>query len=231
MLSFAEDYLSRIRAAKNDNQIISIMGQLAAELGYRSGYLVEYTGSLKSALLILDSSAIREDWWEYYVSGGPRSSAGSVAEMLEKGGVQYCTDRRFSDAKDPLLAFARRVDMVNAAVVPISFDGQALGMMGFCGERVLSNEQESAVQVLCYSLFSQSRSFLVRGIHIATASLTRREREVTALSSEGLTSQEVADQLGMSPRTVNQHMDNVAEKLGTRNRVHTVAEAIRRDLL
>ncbi|KKC37472.1 hypothetical protein WH87_11925 [Devosia epidermidihirudinis] len=65
----------------------------------------------------------------------------------------------------------------------------------------------------------------------SATSLTPREREVLGLSAKGLTSQEVAERLGMSPRTVNHHVDNVAIKLGTRNRVHTVAEAIRRDLL
>jgi DNA-binding CsgD family transcriptional regulator len=35
----------------------------------------------------------------------------------------------------------------------------------------------------------------------------------------------------MSTRTANQHVDNVAAKLGTRNRAHTVAEIVRRGLL
>lgn len=231
MLAFAEDYLRRIRAAINDNEIIAIIGQLAAELGYRSGYLIEYAGSLKAALLVLDSSSWRSGWWDYYVSSGLRSSTRPAAELLAKGGVQYLNEKRFSDPRDPVLAFARRVDMVNAAAVPISFDADVVGLVAFCGERVMTREQENAVQFVCYSLFSQSRSFLATGVRMASAHLTPRELEVMALSSEGLTSQEVADQLGMSPRTVNQHMDNVAVKLGTRNRVHTVAEAIRRDLL
>jgi DNA-binding CsgD family transcriptional regulator len=35
----------------------------------------------------------------------------------------------------------------------------------------------------------------------------------------------------MSARTANQHVDNVADKLGTRNRAHTVAEILRRGLI
>ena len=42
---------------------------------------------------------------------------------------------------------------------------------------------------------------------------------------------QIAGELGMSPRTVNQHVDNVADKLGTRNRAHTVAEIVKRGLL
>ena len=42
---------------------------------------------------------------------------------------------------------------------------------------------------------------------------------------------EIAERLGMSARTVNQHVDNVADKLGTKNRTHTIAEVIRHGLL
>ena len=52
-----------------------------------------------------------------------------------------------------------------------------------------------------------------------------------ALSSEGLTSLEIAEQLCMSARTVNQRVDNVAAKLGTKNRAQTAAEAIWHRLL
>ena len=51
-----------------------------------------------------------------------------------------------------------------------------------------------------------------------------------ALSALGLTSQ-IARQLAISALTVNQQVDNVAGKLGTRNRAHTVAELIRRGML
>lgn len=43
--------------------------------------------------------------------------------------------------------------------------------------------------------------------------LTPREKEVIALSADGLTSVEIAERLGMSARTVNQHVDNVARRV------------------
>ena len=72
-----------------------------------------------------------------------------------------------------------------------------------------------------------------RNIGIAGGSepLTPREKEVITLSAEGHTSEDIAERLGMAARTVNQHVDNVARKLGTKNRTHTVAEAIRRNML
>lgn len=231
MLGFAEDYLGRIRSAKTDNDIIAILGRLSHELGFRSGYLIEYGTALKSAIAVLDSSHSRAGWWDRYVSSGLRQSTRPLEEILSRGGVQYVNDDRFSGPRDPLLSFMQRVDMVDAAVVPITFEKEAVGIVALCGHKALSPKEETTLQLICYNLFSQARSLRLDGIKTGAQSLTPREREVMALSSEGLTSQEIADNLGMSARTVNQHLDNVAGKLGTRNRVHSVAEAIRRNML
>ena len=63
------------------------------------------------------------------------------------------------------------------------------------------------------------------------AHLTPREMQVMEKAAEGYTTTEIAQLLGMSERTVNQHTDNVATKFGTRNRVHTVASLMRMHLL
>lgn len=46
-----------------------------------------------------------------------------------------------------------------------------------------------------------------------------------------ITPVEIANKLRMSARTVKQHVDNVADKPGTRNRTHTIAELVRNDML
>jgi DNA-binding NarL/FixJ family response regulator len=51
------------------------------------------------------------------------------------------------------------------------------------------------------------------------ASLTRREREVAGLVSEGLRNREVAERLFISEVTVRHHLTRVFEKLGVANRV------------
>ena len=54
--------------------------------------------------------------------------------------------------------------------------------------------------------------------------LSSREEEVLNLLADGLTDREIADNLQISPRTVETHVSNVLHKLGVRNR----AEAARR---
>jgi DNA-binding NarL/FixJ family response regulator len=54
--------------------------------------------------------------------------------------------------------------------------------------------------------------------------VSRREEEVLALLADGLTDRQIADRLGISPRTVETHVGSLLNTLGVRNR----AEAARR---
>jgi len=61
--------------------------------------------------------------------------------------------------------------------------------------------------------------------------LSAREREVLGLVARGLTDQEIAEQLVLSPHTVHRHIANVRRKLGSSSRSAAVAEAGRLGLL
>ena len=59
------------------------------------------------------------------------------------------------------------------------------------------------------------------------ASLTPTELEVVRLVSEGLTNNDIATRLFVSPRTVQTHLTHVYTKLGLTSRVQLVQEAAR----
>jgi DNA-binding CsgD family transcriptional regulator len=63
------------------------------------------------------------------------------------------------------------------------------------------------------------------------APLTPREREVLTLIAEAYTSDQIADSLGISRRTVDHHRSNLLAKLGMHNRVELTRYAIRRGLV
>jgi pimeloyl-ACP methyl ester carboxylesterase len=65
----------------------------------------------------------------------------------------------------------------------------------------------------------------------AAALLSAREREVLALVANGLSDQEIAEQLVLSPHTVHRHVANIRNKLGRGSRTAAVAEAARLGLL
>lgn len=61
--------------------------------------------------------------------------------------------------------------------------------------------------------------------------LTRREKEILQKIAEGKTSQEIAEILFISPRTVDTHRANLIQKLGVKNSAGLVRYAIEKDLL
>ncbi len=67
--------------------------------------------------------------------------------------------------------------------------------------------------------------------HDPLAALTSRETEVLKLTAAGYTNQEIAQQLGISPKTVDTYRQRVMEKLGLHRRSELVRFALRRGLL
>lgn len=57
-------------------------------------------------------------------------------------------------------------------------------------------------------------------------SLSDREREVLQCIARGLSSKQCAQELGIAPRTVERHVENLRNKLHARNKPHLVAKAL-----
>jgi DNA-binding NarL/FixJ family response regulator len=70
-----------------------------------------------------------------------------------------------------------------------------------------------------------------RGEETPTDPLTPREQEVIKQIAEGLSSEEIAEILVISKKTVDRHRANILEKLGMRNRVELTRYAIKRGLV
>lgn len=65
----------------------------------------------------------------------------------------------------------------------------------------------------------------------AYRNLTRREQEILRLLAEGLTSREIAEQLAISPKTVENHRTNIMSKLGLHSTLELVRYAARLGLI
>ncbi|PQZ74978.1 MULTISPECIES: helix-turn-helix transcriptional regulator [unclassified Brevundimonas] len=53
--------------------------------------------------------------------------------------------------------------------------------------------------------------------------LTHRQRQCLTLAAEGLTSARIGTALGLSPRTVDEHLADACNLLGVRTRIQAVA--------
>jgi two-component system nitrate/nitrite response regulator NarL len=82
---------------------------------------------------------------------------------------------------------------------------------------------------------SEVQTGLAREIQMRSADtdvvLTSREREILALTAQGLLAPEIGRRLYLSPATIKTHLQRVYGKLGVSDRAAAVAEAMRRGLL
>jgi DNA-binding NarL/FixJ family response regulator len=81
------------------------------------------------------------------------------------------------------------------------------------------------------NVLAQKYARIKRGEEQSESDLTARETEILKWISEGHTSQQIADQLHISPRTVDTHRSNLMQKLNVKNTAALVRYAIKNDLV
>ena len=63
------------------------------------------------------------------------------------------------------------------------------------------------------------------------ATLTRRERQIVEMLARGSTGEQIAQELVLSPETVQKHVHNAKRKMGAATRAHLIALAMTRGVI
>jgi DNA-binding NarL/FixJ family response regulator len=77
-------------------------------------------------------------------------------------------------------------------------------------------------------LLSPDLPALLTALDTARSPLSQREREVLRCVADGLSNQETADALGVTPATIKTHLDHIFTKTGAAGRAGAVATGLRR---
>lgn len=176
------------------------------------------------------SSAEREQLARYQRAAADAQTAASLLEFVYRGDVRD----ELARVQAPTLVVHRRGDRAIpyalgrdlAAAIPgatlVPLDGNA--HFPWIGDwQSVARALRSAVE---------PETPRADGDAGATAVLlSAREREVLALVANGLSDQEIAQQLVLSRHTVHRHVANIRQKLGRGSRAAAVAEAARLGLL
>ncbi|MFI6079713.1 response regulator [Streptomyces sp. NPDC051217] len=140
-------------------------------------------------------------------------------------------------AADPALAGVHVVILTNYGLDEYVFDALRAGAAGFLLKDTEPVELLQAIRVAARgdALLSPSITrrligeFVSRPPDRSTAPglepLTRREREVTGLAARGLTNEEIAAHMVISPFTAKTHISRAMTKLGARDRAQLVVFA------
>lgn len=159
---------------------------------------------------------------------------------------QYCLRTTTPFVWDEVLALEHREPIVrqiyseaadfglpNGMTIPIrSLDGLH-GTVTFGGPReTLGKKERLELNILALALHARVAE-LCDEVHVPSKGkrLSQREQETLKWGALGKTSEEIASILGLTKRTVDQHFENAGKKLGTVNRVHTVVQAFRHNLI
>jgi DNA-binding NarL/FixJ family response regulator len=110
-------------------------------------------------------------------------------------------------------------------------DGLDAGAAGFALKSGAPEELRDAIRTVAGGgeyLDPRLTSFLARSNGQRRFVLSPREREILALLSKGLSGEDAAQELHLSPETVRTHVRNAMSKLNASTRVHAVALALQR---
>lgn len=126
------------------------------------------------------------------------------------------------DTRVLMLSAFDEIDYVRAAL--------AAGVAGYLLKTTPGSELVGAVRAACGGMTvldpSLSTHLMRQGGDDRTSdgfdALTSRERDVVALVAEGLPNKAIADRLGISPRTVEGHLNHIFDKLGVTSRLALV---------
>ncbi|WP_180356136.1 helix-turn-helix domain-containing protein [Aliirhizobium smilacinae] len=113
--------------------------------------------------------------------------------------------------------------------VPLPQSDGRLGIVTYFGQR--RDDSAAATMLLEAGAFIAFQRFRVLKNSSGTYILTYRQRLICSFLAIGKSSAEIGSILGITEATVDQHVRNCKERLGTSNRTSTVIEAIRRGQL
>ena len=115
------------------------------------------------------------------------------------------------------------------------------GIDGFISkQRSDVNELATAIRTVMSGTeyFGRDISSIIFDIYVAkkktstvTSEFTEREREIIHLCRDGLMCKEIADRLGVSINTVNNHKKNIFQKLGINNTMEMVQYALKKGII
>jgi DNA-binding NarL/FixJ family response regulator len=149
--------------------------------------------------------------------------------MPQMDGIDFCREAAAQGLPTPVVLYTA-VDEVE--VVQTALDAGAKGYVLKSGPPVDLLRAVRAVhegQVFLDSTLVGG--LLERQAARANSLLSPREAEVLQLLANGLTTDEVAGTIFLSPATVRSYAEHAMHKLDARNRVHAVAEALRTGLI
>ncbi len=139
---------------------------------------------------------------------------------------EVCERRRYEPQDWKIVDEASEWNMLHGFVVPILLTGGRVHTMTMAGSNPRRDFQARAELHLA-SMYAHASALNLRLKQAPPTPLTKRERQVLQLVSDGKSDWEAGCVLGISASTIHKHVENVKKRMGVSTRMQAVVNAIR----
>ena len=217
------DTLPSILIAEDDERTCALLNAMLESMGYPIAGManngreaVDKTLELNPGVVLLDIGMPVLDGLE------------AVRLIFEKQPVPVVVLTGLTD--EETLEHARRLGVQAFLLKPLANKEQLRSAIAIA-TTICQRQREDAERIASLSATLQSTRAITTPRVLESYGLTRRETEVLHLLAEGHPNAEIGQELSLSPRTVEKHVEHILHKLGVKSRAaatRLVAEAGRR---
>ncbi|MEU8382513.1 helix-turn-helix transcriptional regulator, partial [Streptosporangium sp. NPDC048865] len=154
--------------------------------------------------------------------GGAREVAERLAEIAESADGRFHRARAHlaaawgEECPDRLLTAVGEMEAIGADLLAAEAAGVAAGILRQAGDSRRARAAALRAQLLAAHCEGARTPALTTGG--SGARLTRRQQEIALLVSQGMSSKDIAEQLGISARTVDNHLRHIYVEFGITTR-------------
>ena len=173
-------------------------------------------------------------WWNHYLRNNFLEHDQVIKECLRNDAIIQWDENTpdYQGQSDDLekvhqiRADADEFGLRRGFVVPIHRAQGFCGAVSYVGMDIEIGDRDKPLLHLIsiYAFEHLYKLSELEPVHINV--LTPREKEVTQWAAKGKTTEQIANLIAITPRTVIMHLQNAARKLGASNRTHLVARAL-----
>ena len=207
----------------------------STRLGFSSSACLNVPSQPQEPLTVVEVSRQDNAFWAEYrdqrlysfdpvLARAARSSVCLAWSEIEKSDHLDANEQRVFEC-------ARRYGMTDGISVPIHQTGNGFVLVSLIGNPATMNQSvRLVIHLAVTAVYTQFRA-LFHAETIQDRALTRRQIEIVAWLAVGKSDWEISQILGVSPKTVNFHVENIKRKYGVATRIQAIVAAMRDGLL
>ncbi|MGI9410600.1 MAG: helix-turn-helix transcriptional regulator [Hyphomicrobiaceae bacterium] len=233
-----EDLLRLLEQISSTNEVEEARQRFDAfstRLGFCSCACLNVPSQPQEPLTVVEVSRQDNAFWAEYreqrlymfdpvLARAARSSMCLAWSEIEKTNHPDANEQRVFDC-------ARQYGVTDGISVPIHQTGNGFALVSLIGNPATMNQSVRLVIHLAVTAVYTQFSALFHAETIQDRALTRRQIEIVAWLAVGKSDWEISQILGVSPKTVNFHVENIKRKYGVATRIQAIVAAMRDGLL